>query len=548
MYVITTLPSTVKCQRIAQDLFAQRDSRWKGPELLLALRAALASGTLWNAAVWLLENTFTHENCGIFAAAAKSLQSCPTLRPHRRQPTRLLCPWDSPGKNAGVGCHFPVQCMIVKSGAGIWLSCDITTLERCKFFLRPEAGPSRLWPTSSFSKRWRLLATSTGAPRNSVRDGLAHLTDSDLCMAEWYRSSFGPNLTELAGSLTLALRVKAASELSLRGLIRKEVVRGLERCRALLKVGEARVGEGTSASASVLGVLTCRVTGGRPPARGRGPTEDSGSFSGPAPRCPRGLDGRPTEAGCSRAWGRLHLEAGVFLKTVAFSDTILFSETLALSGTALFPETALSSSTAIFWDTEHLLGLGVSGSRLASGSTVFAADGFLEPAGALPARPASSAEPRSGLSLRPDGDGTCTSGAGGGSLASGGAGTGASQRLCLLSCRILRTAQTSSSSLGSGAGGRGPSASSTLSSLSGRRVLVVCGEAQVPVSPPAFSLLFLLVLQGPRARLDRAAQIFLLTDMPPDRRASRPPAPGRIRGRFASLAWAAAGIRPSCIY
>ena len=37
---------------------------------------------------------------------AKSLQSCPTLRPHRRQPTRLLCPWDSPGKNTGVGCHF----------------------------------------------------------------------------------------------------------------------------------------------------------------------------------------------------------------------------------------------------------------------------------------------------------------------------------------------------------------------------------------------------------------------------------------------------------
>ena len=106
------------------------------------------------------------------------------------------------------------------------LSRDVTTLESCKFSLRPEAGPYRLWPTSSFSKRWRLLATSTGATRNSVRDGLAHLTDSDLCMAEWYRSSFGPNLTELAGSLTLALRVKAASELSLRGLIRKEVVRG----------------------------------------------------------------------------------------------------------------------------------------------------------------------------------------------------------------------------------------------------------------------------------------------------------------------------------
>ena len=41
------------------------------------------------------------------AAAAKSLQSwSDSVRPHRRQPTRLPCPWDSPGKNTGVGCHF----------------------------------------------------------------------------------------------------------------------------------------------------------------------------------------------------------------------------------------------------------------------------------------------------------------------------------------------------------------------------------------------------------------------------------------------------------
>ena len=49
------------------------------------------------------------------AAAAKSLQSSPTLRPHRPQPTRLPRPWDSPGKNTGVGCHFLLQCMKVKS-------------------------------------------------------------------------------------------------------------------------------------------------------------------------------------------------------------------------------------------------------------------------------------------------------------------------------------------------------------------------------------------------------------------------------------------------
>ena len=37
------------------------------------------------------------------------------MRPHRRQPTRLPHPWDSPGKNTGVGYHFLLQCMKVKS-------------------------------------------------------------------------------------------------------------------------------------------------------------------------------------------------------------------------------------------------------------------------------------------------------------------------------------------------------------------------------------------------------------------------------------------------
>ena len=38
-----------------------------------------------------------------------------SVRPHRQQPTRLHRPWDSPGKNTGVGCHFLLQCMKVKS-------------------------------------------------------------------------------------------------------------------------------------------------------------------------------------------------------------------------------------------------------------------------------------------------------------------------------------------------------------------------------------------------------------------------------------------------
>ena len=38
-----------------------------------------------------------------------------SVRPHRQQPTRLPHPWDSQDKNTGVGCHFLLQCMKVKS-------------------------------------------------------------------------------------------------------------------------------------------------------------------------------------------------------------------------------------------------------------------------------------------------------------------------------------------------------------------------------------------------------------------------------------------------
>ena len=46
-----------------------------------------------------------------------------SVRPHRRQPTRLRRPWDSPGKNTGVGCHFLLQCLKVKSESEVPQSC-----------------------------------------------------------------------------------------------------------------------------------------------------------------------------------------------------------------------------------------------------------------------------------------------------------------------------------------------------------------------------------------------------------------------------------------
>ena len=46
-----------------------------------------------------------------------------SVRPHRRQPTRLPYPWDSPGKNTGAGYHFLLQCMKVKSESEVAQSC-----------------------------------------------------------------------------------------------------------------------------------------------------------------------------------------------------------------------------------------------------------------------------------------------------------------------------------------------------------------------------------------------------------------------------------------
>ena len=46
-----------------------------------------------------------------------------SVQPHRRQPTRLPRPWDSPGKNTEMGCHFLLQCMKVKSESEVAQSC-----------------------------------------------------------------------------------------------------------------------------------------------------------------------------------------------------------------------------------------------------------------------------------------------------------------------------------------------------------------------------------------------------------------------------------------
>ena len=54
-------------------------------------------------------------DCYLYAAAKSLSVVSDSVRPHGPQPTRLPRPWDSPGKKTGVGCHFLLQCMKVKS-------------------------------------------------------------------------------------------------------------------------------------------------------------------------------------------------------------------------------------------------------------------------------------------------------------------------------------------------------------------------------------------------------------------------------------------------
>ena len=67
-----------------------------------------------------------------------------SVKPHRRQPTRLPCPWDSPGKNTGVGCHFLLHCIKVKSESEVAQSCPtLVTPWTAVYQAPPSMGFSR---------------------------------------------------------------------------------------------------------------------------------------------------------------------------------------------------------------------------------------------------------------------------------------------------------------------------------------------------------------------------------------------------------------------
>ena len=117
------------------------------------------------------------------------------MRPHRRQPTRFPRPWDSPGKNTGVGCHFLLQCMKVKSESEVAQSCRNQRPHGLKptRLLRPGDFPGKstgvgchclLWPASiSSPKMWKRMLTMLVIKRFIL--GLSHFSCLGFFATPW---------------------------------------------------------------------------------------------------------------------------------------------------------------------------------------------------------------------------------------------------------------------------------------------------------------------------------------------------------------------------
>ena len=113
-----------------------------------------------------------------------------SVRPQRRQPTRLLCPWDSAGKNTGVGCHFLLQCMKVKSESEVAQSCP--TLSDPIDCSLPGSSIHGIfqarvleWGAIAFSIRWTLVRYKGG-----VLHSLHFITHHHYCSMNSYSHYF----------------------------------------------------------------------------------------------------------------------------------------------------------------------------------------------------------------------------------------------------------------------------------------------------------------------------------------------------------------------
>ena len=114
-----------------------------------------------------------------------------SVRPHRRQPTRFPRPWDSPGKNTRVGCHFLLQCMKVKSESEVTQLC-----------LTLSDPMDRSLPGSCVHGIFQARVLEWGASAFSLLSYERHVSlqsDSVVCACSVVSNSFDPRDYSLPG-------------------------------------------------------------------------------------------------------------------------------------------------------------------------------------------------------------------------------------------------------------------------------------------------------------------------------------------------------------
>ena len=122
-----------------------------------------------------------------------------SVRPQRWQPTRLPRPWDSPGKNTGVGCHFLLQCMKVKSEREVAQSCPTLSDPM-------DCSPPGSSVHGSFQARvleWGAIAFSVTFRRVTIAWNSALFTNNLLFLLPFYLKSLSFSIS-LQGSFLFA--------------------------------------------------------------------------------------------------------------------------------------------------------------------------------------------------------------------------------------------------------------------------------------------------------------------------------------------------------
>ena len=104
-----------------------------------------------------------------------------SLRPHRWQPTRFPCPWDSPGKNTGEGCHFLLQCMKMKSESEVAQSS--LTLSDPMDCSPPGSSVHGIFQARVLE--WGAIAFSPIGIRRSYNSNRRYCGDLDLELGVW---------------------------------------------------------------------------------------------------------------------------------------------------------------------------------------------------------------------------------------------------------------------------------------------------------------------------------------------------------------------------